>query len=92
MTAASLRDGNAVALAVVPMVSNPAFVAAIFVRAPRQPAAAAPIVLDHLRPADRGVTQPFDLLAGPDGDLESGLMNIGGDGTQPLCPEEERLL
>ncbi|KAG0445029.1 hypothetical protein HPB47_002802 [Ixodes persulcatus] len=87
MTAVSLRGSNAVTLVVVCTAWDPAFVAAIFARAPRQPAAAAPIVHDQLRPANWGIAQPMDLLARPDGDLDAGLMDVGGDGAQPLRPE-----
>ncbi|KAM7310587.1 E3 ubiquitin-protein ligase RNF185-like [Ixodes scapularis] len=39
-----------------------------------------------------GKAQALDLLAGPDRDLDVGLMDLDGDGTQPLRPEEELLL
>ncbi|KAM7298740.1 uncharacterized protein ISCGN_019311 [Ixodes scapularis] len=92
MTAASLRGGNAVALVVACIAWHPAFAAAILARDPPQPVATAPVVLDHLRPVDRGIKQPVDLLAGPDRDLDAGLMDLSADCAQPLCPEEERPL
>lgn len=91
MTAASLRGANAVALVVDRMGWDPGFAAAILARAPRPPAAVGPIVLDHLRAADQGAAPALDLLGGPAGDLDAGLMDLDGDGAQLLRPEEQLL-